>query len=138
MRELTLPEPESGRALVLGEFGGYGLLDRDHSWQTGDVFVYDASTSSAELSREVRETCSRRSSCRSCQKGLSAAVYTQDHGRRARESNRVPHLRPSRSSRWTCRESGPVHEKLTGIYRRQYFGRLILPFSMVKECGGKR
>ena len=39
MRELTLPEPESERALVLGEFGGLGLLNRDHCWQMDDLFV---------------------------------------------------------------------------------------------------
>ena len=76
MRELALPEPEPERALVLGEFGGYGLLERDHSWQTEDLFVYDESSSSAELTEKYVRLLEEQV-IPLVPRGLSAAVYTQ-------------------------------------------------------------
>ena len=92
MQELALPAPEAERALVLGEFGGYGLLDPDHSWQTEDVFVYDQSTSSAELTAKHVKLLEEQV-LPLVPRGLSAAVYTQIDGRRTR-GQRMPHLRP--------------------------------------------
>jgi hypothetical protein len=76
MQTLSLPAREPDRALVLGEFGGYGLLDPEHAWETENLFVYDQSKTSAELTakyvRLLEEELIPLVSV-----GLSAAVYTQ-------------------------------------------------------------
>ncbi|HWF19123.1 MAG TPA: glycoside hydrolase family 2 TIM barrel-domain containing protein [Verrucomicrobiae bacterium] len=70
------PESESTRAVVLGEFGGLGLVMDGHSWPSSRDWAYrmepDVPTlakSYASLVREVRSM--------NAIQGLSAAVYTQ-------------------------------------------------------------
>jgi hypothetical protein len=69
------PSAESGRAIVLGEFGGLGLPVKGHTWEQKN-WGYQKMSDSTDLLRRyeqfydiVRELVS--------EKGLSASVYTQ-------------------------------------------------------------
>ena len=69
------PEPEPGRAGVLGEFGGLGLGVDGHTW-TQKTWGYRGTASSEELTHQyvrlLRNVWMLQQS-----RGLSAAVYTQ-------------------------------------------------------------
>lgn len=71
----SMPEPETERAVVLGEFGGLGLPLAGHTWQDQDNWGYrqfndveELTTAYAKLIRDLYPLI---------RKGLSAAVYTQ-------------------------------------------------------------
>ncbi len=75
----TAPEPSSNggaRALVLGEYGGFGLPIEGHTWQQKDNWGYRNLSSREELLAEyLRLLDELRPLIQS--PGLSAAVYTQ-------------------------------------------------------------
>ena len=69
-------EPETGRAAVLGEFGGLGLSLPGHTWLQSGGWGYRGVTSERALTRKYldlwREVWQLKN-----KKGLCAAVYTQ-------------------------------------------------------------
>jgi beta-galactosidase/beta-glucuronidase len=70
------PEPESARAVVLGEFGGLGLPVRGHTWQSEKNWGYRSYTNAPALTAAYLDLVTRLFPLID-QKGLSAAVYTQ-------------------------------------------------------------
>ncbi len=69
------PDPEPGRAGVLGEFGGLGLAVEGHTW-TQKTWGYRGTASPEDLTRRYRTLLRRVWGLRESH-GLSAAVYTQ-------------------------------------------------------------
>lgn len=76
LRKLTLPRPDSRRALGLSEIGGYGLLLPEHAWQTSGTFSYSRSKSREELTRKYTALLGSEVQALA-QRGLSGVVYTQ-------------------------------------------------------------
>ena len=70
------PPVESGRAAVLGEFGGLGLGMAGHSWVEAATWGYRATTGPKELTRKYLELW-RKVWQLQADAGLAAAVYTQ-------------------------------------------------------------
>jgi beta-galactosidase/beta-glucuronidase len=70
------PEPETARAIVLGEFGGLGLPVHGHTWQAEKNWGYRSFTNSTELTSAYLDLTTRLFPL-IASKGLSAAVYTQ-------------------------------------------------------------
>jgi beta-galactosidase/beta-glucuronidase len=74
-----MPDPEvfgkSGQALVLGEFGGFGLPVDGHTWQDKNNWGYQSFKNKEELLQ--RYTRSMNDLKKLIPLGLSAAVYTQ-------------------------------------------------------------
>jgi hypothetical protein len=70
------PSPESGRAGVLGEFGGLGLPVRGHTWQDEKNWGYRSYTSAEALTEAYITLINRLVPLRATH-ALSAAVYTQ-------------------------------------------------------------
>jgi len=67
--------PETHRAAVLGEFGGYGLVVQDHSWSTrhwGYVMMTNAQDLTDRYTEDYKQIWELHNL-----RGLSAAVYTQ-------------------------------------------------------------
>lgn len=69
------PDPQPGRAIVLGEFGGLGLALDGHTWQAKDNWGYQSFTNSQALMKRYDELIRNLVLLKS--KGLSAAIYTQ-------------------------------------------------------------
>lgn len=69
------PANESGRAAVLGEFGGLGLPVKGHTWQDEKNWGYRSFETEEELTDGYLELLSKLQPL--IDKGLSAAVYTQ-------------------------------------------------------------
>lgn len=69
------PEPEAGRAAVLGEFGGIGMSIPDHNW-TGSIWGYSSVSGERALTRKYLELWREVWQLKT-NKGLCAAVYTQ-------------------------------------------------------------
>jgi hypothetical protein len=69
------PSNESGRAAVLGEFGGLGLPVKGHTWQDEKNWGYRSFETKEELTDGYLELLSKLQPL--IDKGLSAAVYTQ-------------------------------------------------------------
>ncbi len=69
------PEPESRRAIVLGEFGGLGLHIKDHVWQNDDNWGYAIINNSEKLTDQYESYYD--SIWQFSKNGLSACVYTQ-------------------------------------------------------------
>ena len=69
------PPQESGRAIVLGEFGGLGLPLEGHTWQAKDNWGYRTYTTKDELLSRYGDLIENLRLLKS--KGLSAAIYTQ-------------------------------------------------------------
>jgi beta-galactosidase/beta-glucuronidase len=70
------PEPESNRAIVLGEFGGLGLPISGHTWQEEKNWGYRSFTDTNALTSAYTDLVSKLFPLID-EKGLSAAVYTQ-------------------------------------------------------------
>jgi len=70
------PEPETRRAIVLGEFGGLGLPIPGHTWQSEKNWGYRSFTNSAALTDAYLDLIAKLFPLAE-EKGLSAAVYTQ-------------------------------------------------------------
>ncbi len=70
------PEPETERAIVLGEFGGLGLPVRGHTWQSEKNWGYRSFTNAAALTTAYVDLIAKLYPLID-EKGLSAAVYTQ-------------------------------------------------------------
>jgi beta-galactosidase/beta-glucuronidase len=70
------PEPETKRAIVLGEFGGLGLPISGHTWQSERNWGYRSFTNAAALT-DAYADLTRKLFPLIDEKGLSAAVYTQ-------------------------------------------------------------
>jgi len=70
------PDPESKRAVVLGEFGGLGLPMQGHTWQSEKNWGYRSFNDSSALTSAYIELV-RKLFPLVEEKGLSAAVYTQ-------------------------------------------------------------
>lgn len=70
------PEPEPGRASVLGEFGGLGLPIKGHTWQAGKNWGYRSFADRPALTAAYLDLVARLFPLIASQ-GLSAAVYTQ-------------------------------------------------------------
>ncbi|SPE55309.1 Glycoside hydrolase family 2 sugar binding [Verrucomicrobia bacterium] len=72
----SAPQPEPGRATVLGEFGGLGMIVPGHSWSTNRHWGYrmepDAGALADAYGMLLREAWNLHNLW-----GLSAAVYTQ-------------------------------------------------------------
>jgi hypothetical protein len=69
------PEPDSSRAIVLGEFGGLGLAVEGHTWKKehwGYQGMANASQLTSRYERFMQQVYSFRDN-----PGLSAAIYTQ-------------------------------------------------------------
>ncbi|GAC1443401.1 MAG: glycoside hydrolase family 2 TIM barrel-domain containing protein [Sediminibacterium sp.] len=74
----SMPDPDTygtGRALVLGEFGGLGMPVEHHTWQSEKNWGYQSFKNKEELYKRYAELVNRFPEL--IQKGLSAAVYTQ-------------------------------------------------------------
>ena len=69
------PEPESDRAIVLGEFGGLGLAVPGHTWQK-EHWGYKGMADANQLLAQYEEFLNTVYSMRETS-GLSAAIYTQ-------------------------------------------------------------
>lgn len=69
------PDPQPGRAIVLGEFGGLGLPVEGHTWQLKDNWGYQSFTDSDALMKRYEQLIRNLVLLKS--KGLSAAIYTQ-------------------------------------------------------------
>jgi len=69
------PEPEEGRASVLGEFGGLGLGVEGHTWAE-KTWGYRGTASREELTRRYVDLLTRLAELKESP-GLSAAIYTQ-------------------------------------------------------------
>lgn len=69
------PEPEEGRAIVLGEFGGLGLAVEGHRWQE-ENWGYQSLSSRQELAQKYEEFYADVWQYKK-EKGLSASIYTQ-------------------------------------------------------------
>ena len=70
------PEPESKRAIVLGEFGGLGFPISGHTWQAEKNWGYRSYTNAASLTSAYVDLVNKLFPLID-EKGLSAAVYTQ-------------------------------------------------------------
>ena len=70
------PEPETKRAVVLGEFGGLGLPVRGHTWQNEKNWGYRSFTNEETLTSAYIDLIAKLFPLID-EKGLSAAVYTQ-------------------------------------------------------------
>ena len=70
------PDPETKRAIVLGEFGGLGLPVPGHTWQAEKNWGYRSFTNSAALTTAYLDLVANLFPLIE-QKGLSAAIYTQ-------------------------------------------------------------
>ncbi|PWU12724.1 MAG: beta-galactosidase [Verrucomicrobia bacterium] len=70
------PEPETARAIVLGEFGGLGLPVHGHTWQAEKNWGYRSYTNSAALTSAYLDLIDKLFPL-VASKGLSAAIYTQ-------------------------------------------------------------
>ncbi|MDX1701459.1 MAG: FN3 associated domain-containing protein, partial [Melioribacteraceae bacterium] len=71
----AMPDPESDRAIVLGEFGGLGLPLEGHTWQSSDNWGYRSYTNKSELTSAYTDLIRKLQGF--IGRGLSAAVYTQ-------------------------------------------------------------
>ncbi|MEP6673684.1 MAG: sugar-binding domain-containing protein [Ferruginibacter sp.] len=74
----AMPEPESNRAAVLGEFGGQALIIKDHLWQSDFSFApghIRTSQTLEQLDSVYKGLVIKLMELKS--RGLSAAVYTQ-------------------------------------------------------------
>jgi hypothetical protein len=69
------PPPEAHRAAVLGEFGGFGLVVKDHTWSS-QHWGYVMMTNADELTDRYTEAFKQVWELHNL-RGLSAAVYTQ-------------------------------------------------------------
>jgi hypothetical protein len=70
-----MPETESYRAVVLGEFGGLGLPLEGHTWQSKNNWGYRNLKDTADLLNAYSDLVAQLMPLK--RKGLSAAVYTQ-------------------------------------------------------------
>jgi len=70
------PKPESGRAAVLGEFGGLGLGIPGNSWVDAIAWGYRSTTGPGELTRKYLDLWRAVWRLKD-ESGLCAAVYTQ-------------------------------------------------------------
>jgi beta-galactosidase/beta-glucuronidase len=70
------PEPETQRAIVLGEFGGLGLPVRGHTWQSEKNWGYRSFTDAESLTKAYLDLVAKLFPLIG-EKGLSAAIYTQ-------------------------------------------------------------
>ena len=69
------PAPEPHRAAVLGEFGGLGFTELDHTWSTnswGYVMLTDTNELATRYTKMIKQVWRLR-----FLRGLSAAIYTQ-------------------------------------------------------------
>jgi hypothetical protein len=69
------PAQDSRRAMVLGEFGGLGLVARDHCWSSRTwayLMLDDDKTLAGKYTRSLKQVWALNSL-----RGLSAAIYTQ-------------------------------------------------------------
>jgi len=71
----AMPEPESKRAVVLGEFGGLGLPIKDHLWWNKRNWGYRNYKGLEELQQNYERVIEKLRPL--IGKGLAAAVYTQ-------------------------------------------------------------
>jgi len=72
----SAPPPEASRALVLGEFGGLGLVAEGHAWPSSHNWAYRMESNSQVLSKDYLSMMQEVKSLNALQ-GLSAVVYTQ-------------------------------------------------------------
>ncbi len=70
------PAPESHRAAVLGETGGYGFVTADHTWLNTNLWGYVMLTNETELEAHYAESLKQIWRLHNLN-GLSAAIYTQ-------------------------------------------------------------
>ena len=71
----AMPEPESARAVVLGEFGGLGLPVEGHLWRNQDNWGYETFETREELQAAYNALIEELLSM--VKAGLAAAIYTQ-------------------------------------------------------------
>ena len=70
------PKPDGKRAVVNGEFGGIGLVETGHTWNTDAKMNYGEARNSWDLTRQYRELMRKANALRD-NPGVSAFVYTQ-------------------------------------------------------------
>ena len=70
------PKPDGKRAVVNGEFGGIGLVETGHTWNTDAKVNYGEARNSWDLTRQYRELMRKANGLRT-NPGASAFVYTQ-------------------------------------------------------------
>lgn len=75
-RKLKMPKKINGRAVVISEYGGYGLLEKNHVWNENKQFGYKKCKSRKGLT-EAYSTLINDQLKPLIPKGVSAAVYTQ-------------------------------------------------------------
>ena len=71
----AMPEPESARAVVLGEFGGLGLPVEGHLWRNQDNWGYETFETREELQAAYNALIEELLPM--VEAGLAAAIYTQ-------------------------------------------------------------
>ncbi len=71
----AMPEPESARAVVLGEFGGLGLPVDGHLWRDQDNWGYESFETRQELQAAYEALIQELLPM--VEAGLAAAIYTQ-------------------------------------------------------------
>jgi hypothetical protein len=73
---LRIIKPETSRAAVLSEFGGYTLNVDGHVWNPGKIFGYKRTKTSPALTKNYLNLLNRQLQPL-IDAGLSAAIYTQ-------------------------------------------------------------
>ena len=75
-RKLRIPKRINGRTVVISEYGGYSLLEKDHVWCEDKEFGYKKFKTREELQAAYVALINEQLKPL-VQKGVSAAVYTQ-------------------------------------------------------------
>lgn len=75
-RKLAMPRRIGDRAVVISEYGGYGLVEKGHEWREGKAFGYKIFKSRDELTAAYTSLI-RNQLKPLIARGVCAAVYTQ-------------------------------------------------------------
>jgi hypothetical protein len=73
--KLYIHDQSSGRATVQGEFGGIGLIIKDHTWKSGESWGYKLAQTKEDLTN--RYVGYGEELLKLIDIGISAAIYTQ-------------------------------------------------------------
>lgn len=114
----SLHPPSAGRAAVLGEFGGLGLVTPDHVWLDVSNWGYQSYDTKEELSSSYRSLIDNLWLLK--RDGLSAAIYTQTTDVEGEVNGLVTYDRkvlkidPEKAAKWNARLYKPA-PKLTQV-----------------------
>ncbi len=114
----SIHPPEEGRAAVLGEFGGLGLVTPDHVWLDVTNWGYQSFDNEKELAKSYKSLIDNLWLLKS--DGLAAAIYTQTTDVEGEVNGlvtydrRVLKIDPNKAAIWNNRLYGPA-PKLTTV-----------------------